>query len=176
MAEETKTTETVESTVDYKAEFEKMQADYAKLKTNFDKTSSEVADYKRKERERMTEDDKRKAEMEEREAYYKELERKNALRDYADELDDITDKKTRDSIINLFADGDVIAALKKFKEHRVKERSEYELKLKSFDMQNNPQATAQNGGGVSKTKDEIMAIKDPVLRQQEIAKNINLFT
>ena len=34
---------------------------------------------------------------------------------------------------------------------------------------------ANNGGGTGKTKDEIMAIKDPVARQAEIARNPELF-
>ena len=174
MADETKTTETTETTVDYKAEFERMQNDYSKLKNNFDKTSSEVAEYKRRERERMSEDEKAQAEREEERARYADLEKKLALRDYADELDDIEDKKTKDVIINALADGRIIEALKKFKEYRTKERSEYELKLKAVDMQNNPQATAQTGG-VAKTKEEIMAIQDATARQKAIADNLHLF-
>ena len=34
---------------------------------------------------------------------------------------------------------------------------------------------ANNGGGTGKTKEEIMAIRDPVARQAEIAKNPTLF-
>ena len=127
--------------VDYKAEFEKMQAEYTKLKTSFDKTSTEVADFKRKERERMTEDEKRQAEIKEREAYYKELERKNALRDFADEIADISDSAERTAIASLFADGDIIGALKKFKEWRVKEKGEMEKRIKAELMRSNPQPT-----------------------------------
>ena len=89
MAEETTTTtatETVDNT-DYKAEFERLQGEHAKMKASFDKASSEVADYKRKERERMSEDEKKAATDAEREAHYKELERRLALSDYSSELD-----------------------------------------------------------------------------------------
>ena len=34
---------------------------------------------------------------------------------------------------------------------------------------------ANSGGGTAKTKAEIMAIKDPIARQQEIANNPELF-
>lgn len=164
-----------EQEVDYKAEFERVQAEYSKLKTSFDKTSTEVADFKRKERERMTEEEKRQAELKEREAYYKELEKKNALRDFADELTDISDSAERTAIASLFADGDIIGALKKFKEWREKESGEVEKRIKQKLMQSNPQPTPQ-GSGAKKTKEEIMAIKDAVQRQAEIAKNIHLFT
>lgn len=181
MSEETK--ETTKQEVDYKAEYERVKAElesksneYTKLKTNFDKTSSEVADYKRKERERMSEDDKRQAELAEREAYYKELERKNALRDYADELDDVADSKEKEEISKLFADGNVKGALQRFKQWRIKDRSEIEKRVKSELMKQNPQPQPQNGSTSAKTKEEIMAIKDTALRQAEIAKNINLFT
>lgn len=174
MAEETTTTTT--ETIDYKAEFEKMQNDYAKLKSNFDKTSSEVADYKRKERERMSEDEKRSAENAERETYYKELERKLAMKDYADELSDIADTKTKDNIVSLFADGKIVEALKAFKDFRAKDRVEMEKKIKAELLQQNPQANPQNGGKTTyKTKDEIMAIKDTATRQKAIADNITLF-
>lgn len=179
MAEETTTTTT--ETVDYKAKFEKMQidydkvqGDYAKLKSNFDKTSSEVADYKRKERERLSEDEKRNLEQQERETYYKDLERKLALKEYADELGDINDEKAKQDIVELFADGKIIEALKVFKDFRAKDRVEMEKKIKAELLQKNPQANPQ-GGGAKKTKDEIMAIKDAYLRQQEIQKHIELF-
>jgi hypothetical protein len=159
MAEETTTTTT--ETVDYKAEFEKMQNDYAKLKSNFDKTSSEVADYKRKERERMSEDEKRSAENAERETYYKELERKLAMKDYADELSDIADTKTKDNIVSLFADGKIVEALKAFKDFRAKDRVEMEKKIKAELLQQNPQANPQQGvGGLTKEMFDKMGVQE----------------
>jgi hypothetical protein len=159
MAEETTTTTT--ETVDYKAEFEKMQNDYAKLKSNFDKTSSEVADYKRKERERMTEDEKRNAENAERETYYKELERKLAMKDYADELSDIADAKVRDNIVSLFADGKIVEALKAFKDFRAKDRVEMEKKIKPELLQPNPQANPQTKvGGLTKEQFDAMGVQE----------------
>lgn len=174
MAEETKHVETVETTIDYKAELEKMQSDYIKLKSNFDKTSSEVADYKRKEKERMTDEQKRQAEFEEREKKYAELEKQIALRDYADELSDISDNKIKTNIVQAFADGDIKGALKQFKEWRASYRSELEKEIKAELMRQNGTPTPQQSSA-TKTKEQIMAIKDPVERQREIANNIKLF-
>ena len=50
MAEETKTTTETTDTVDYKAELEATRAELAKVKSGLDKASSEVVDYKRKEK------------------------------------------------------------------------------------------------------------------------------
>jgi hypothetical protein len=176
MAEENKntTTETTDTT-DYKAEFERLQAEHAKMKSSFDKASSEVADYKRKERERMSEDEKKAAADAEREAHYKDLERRIALSDYSAELDDVADAKVRTEIVELFADGKIVEALKKFKEFRTKDRAEMEKRIKADLMKQNPQASAQNGTSTAKTKAEIMAIKDADERQKAISENIHLF-
>lgn len=176
MAEETKntTTETTDTT-DYKAEFERLQAEHAKMKSSFDKASSEVADYKRKERERMSEDDKKAAADAERDEEIKSLRRRLALSDYSAELDDVADAKARTEIVELFADGKIVEALKKFKEFRAKDRTEMEKRIKADLMKQNPQPSAQNSNPTAKTKDEIMAIVDAEERQKAIAENIHLF-
>ena len=175
MAEETKTTTTdTADAVDYKAEFERLQAEHARVKSSFDKASSEVAEYKRKERERMSDDEKKAASDAEREAHYKDLERRLALSDYSAELDDVVDAKARTEIVELFADGKIVEALKKFKEFRAKDRAEMEKRIKADLMKQNPQPAAQGGVG-TKTKSEILAIKDAAERQKAIADNIHLF-
>lgn len=173
MAEETKGQGTPE--IDYKAKFEEMESNYSKLKSNFDKASSEVADYKRKEKERMSDEEKKQAELEEKEKRYAELEKQIAIRDYADELDDITDKNTKDKIVQAFVDGDIKSALKAFKTWRVSYKSELEKTIKADLMKDNPKATAQSGKS-TKTKEEIMSIKDTAERQKAIAENFSLFT
>ena len=177
MAEETTTTtatETVDNT-DYKAEFERLQGEHAKMKASFDKASSEVADYKRKERERMSEDEKKAATDAEREAHYKELERRLALSDYSSELDDVADAKSRNEIVELFADGKIVEALKKFKAFRAKDREDMEKRIKDELMKQNPSSTAGSGTAPAKTKAEIMAIADAEERQKAITENIHLF-
>lgn len=175
MAEETKATETTETT-DYKALYEELQGKHDKLKANFDKTSSEVADYKRKEKERMSDDERKQVEQEEREKHYAELEKQIALRNYADELGYVVDEKQKEKIVKAFVDGDIKGALKELKNWEKAYKTELEKTIKAELMKQNPQATPQSSNATSKTKDEIMAIKDPMLRQAEIAKNINLFT
>ena len=175
MAEETKTNETTTPEIDYKAEFEKLQSEYSKVKSSLDKASSEVADYKRKERDRMSEDDKKAIEAEERESYYKTLERRIAIADYEAELEDVTDAKIKREIAELFADGKLVEGMSKHKAYREKAKGELEKKIKSELMKQNPQHSAQVGTLTYKSKDEIMAIKDTQTRQKAIAENINLF-
>lgn len=55
-------------TVDYKAEYEKMLAENAKLKQATDKACGEAADFKRQLREKQTEQERAEAERAEREA------------------------------------------------------------------------------------------------------------
>lgn len=50
--------------------------EYSKLKSQFDKTSSELAKMKKEEKARMSEDEKKALELQQREAHYQELERK----------------------------------------------------------------------------------------------------
>lgn len=173
MAEETNTTQTPE--VDYKAEFERVQAENARLKSAVDKTSSEVADYKRKERERMSEEEKSKAEQQEREAYYKKLERENALHRYSAKLaKTIQDESVIAEIASLYADGEFDKAIDKQNDYFIKQRAELEKTIKADLMRENPQPQPTTGG-VTMTKEQIMAIKDPIERQAAIAKNIHLF-
>ncbi len=174
MAEVT-TTNTTTPNIDYQAEYEKMQGELAKLKSANDKLSSENAEQKRKERERMTAEEKANAEREEEKAKYAELEKKLALRDYADELDDFQDKKSVTEICELLANGKIKEALSKEKQLRVKERTELEKKIRAELLKQNPQPTAQLSGGGYKSKAEILAIKDVQERQKAIAENITLF-
>lgn len=173
MADET-TVDTSVDNVDYKSMYEEMKAEYSKVKVSLDRASSEVADYKRKERDRMTEDEKKTLEAEEREKYYKELERKLAISEYANELDDIKDEKVKTQIVELLVDGKIVDALKMHKDFRAKDRVEIEKDIKAELMKQNPQSAASSGKP-AKTKDEIMAIQDTAARQKAIAENLNLF-
>lgn len=169
------TTTNTNEAIDYQVEYEKLQGELAKVKSSNDKLSSENAEYKRKDRERMSDEAKLKADQEERDAYYKGLERQLALRDYADELDDVTDKATQTQIVELLADGKIKEALTKFKQFRAKEKTEIEKRIKAELLKQNPQPSAQLSGGGYKSKAEILAIKDVQERQKAIAENINLF-
>lgn len=75
--EDTQKAEDTAKTIDYKAELEKLTAEFQKTKSALEKTNSENADYKRKERERLSDEEKREAELKEREEKYATLERLN---------------------------------------------------------------------------------------------------
>ena len=125
----------------------------------------------------MSAEEQKKAENEEREKYYKALERENAVHRYTSKLGNvIKDQKALTEIAELMADGEYDKALEKQTEYLAKDRDTLEKQIKADLMKQNPQAQAQSNSSAAKTKDEIMAIKDPVERQAEIAKNINLFT
>ena len=58
-------------TTDYKALYEKEKADREKLKASFDKASGDIAEMKRQNKAKMSEEEQRQAEQAEREALYK---------------------------------------------------------------------------------------------------------
>lgn len=158
---------------DNKAGFVK-QEEYDKLKQQLDKMSSEIAERKRKERERLSDEEKQRAEIEEKEARYKDIEKKLALREFSDELDDISDIKTKQKISEAFANGETLEALKLFKTWRNSYKAELEKEIKKKLMQSNPESTPQ-GDGQLMTREKIEAIQDTAERQAEIAKHLDLF-
>lgn len=175
MADETKNATESTSEVDYKAQFEEMQSLYTELKSENDKTSSENAEYKRKERERMTEDERRKTEMEENNAKYEAAMKELAVYKYTAKVSAVVkDEKIATEIATLFAEGNFEKAIDKQNSYFEKYIKEMETKIKAELMQTNPQATAQSGSKTL-TQADILAIKDPIERQQAIAKNLNLF-
>lgn len=162
--------------VDYKALYEQSQSDLSRYKGSIDKLTSENAEYKRKERERMTDEDKRNAELAEKEKHYAEIERENALYKYKASLGSIIkDEKVLAEVAECYANGDIALAIGKQNAYLAKERTELEKTIKAELLQQNPQPNPQNNGGAVMTKEEIMAVTDPIQRQQLIAQNINLF-
>lgn len=179
MADNLTNTETSTSnlniTPDYKVEYEKLQADYAKLKNSFDKASSDIADFKRKDKDRMSEEQRKTAELEEREEHYKAIEKENSLYKYKSALNGlIKDEKVLNEIAECYSDGNIYDAIKKTSEYSTKMQKELEKSIKLELLQQNPQSTP-SGTGTALTKEQIMAIKDPYERQIKIAENINLF-
>lgn len=174
MAEEKNATPT-EETVDYKAKFEEMSLAYEKLKTANDKTSSEVADYKRRERERMGAEEKAKAESAEREEYYKALEKENAQHRYTAKFSGlIKDSKTLTELAKLMAEGEYDKAIELQVSYLTKQRTELEKEIRAELLRQNPQPSPENGSKTY-TKAEIMAISDAEQRQRLIAEHIDLF-
>ena len=179
MAEETKTsvTETTETTVtdntpstdELMAQIAQLTADRDKYKSANDKLSKENAEAKRKERDRMTEEEKQSEAQrlrdEELEATKAELNRMKAIGAYKS----ISSEKVVENLIEAVSNADHNAIAKIFDEEieaRVKaEKTEW--------LKSRPQANA--GAYSSMTKEQIMAIPDRNERIRAIAQNQNLF-
>lgn len=160
---------------DYKSMYEQLQSEFTRIKSANDKLSSENADYKRSERERMTEEQKRNADIAEKEKHYAEIERENAMYKYKASLSGvIKDDKVLTQIAECYANGDVVGALTIQNAYLAKDRSELEKTIKAELLKQNPEPSPA-GTNPKLTKDEIMAVKNPIERQKLIAQNIDLF-
>lgn len=179
MAEETKTSvaETTETTVtdntpstdELMAQIAQLTADRDKYKSANDKLSKENAEAKRKERDRMTEEEKQaeaqRIRDEEFEATKAELNRMKAIGAYKS----ISSEKVVENLIEAVSNADHNAIAKIFDaeiEARVKaEKTEW--------LKSRPQANV--GSYSAMTKEQIMAIPDREERTKAIAQNQNLF-
>lgn len=149
----------------------------AKLKTQLSKANSEAAELKRKLQEKMTEDEKKRAEEEEsRKQMQEELEalRKDKLiAGYkASYLAMGYDEATADDTAKALAEGNtdkVFANQKAFLEA-------HDKAVLAGAVKKTPAPPAGSGNSaVPMTKEEIFKIKDTTERQQAIADNIELF-
>lgn len=166
------------------ADIEKVLADkkLADLSSGEYVSKGKLTDYERRAKEaekklaeKLTEEEKAQIEQAKREEYYKQLEKENARNKYITKLGKtIKDETVLNEIADLYSNGEVEKAFDKQNEYFEKYHSELEKTIKADLMKSNPQAQAQKGSA-TKTKDEIMNIKDPVARQQAIAENLNLF-
>lgn len=152
------------------------EADAARFKKSVDKLTSEAAEKKRAERAKMTEEERiaqERAEEYERlkekaEADAKELNHLKAVSAYKN----ISEEKIVEKLIDAIADSDHIAIAK-----IISDECEKAVKAKEAEWKvNRPAGFVGSGSYPSKTKEEIMAIADPVERQRAIAENIILFS
>lgn len=134
-----------------------------------------MKDAEKKLAEKLTDEERAQAEREERERYYADLEKQLAISKYEKELSFMGDSKLISEVATLYANGDIINAIKKIGDYKSKADVALVKQTRENLMQENPQSNPQTNGSVGKTKEEIMAIKDPVARQSAIAENISLF-
>jgi hypothetical protein len=147
-----------------------------KFKSSFDKVSSEVAEYKKQLRAKLTEDEQKQLEIEEERA--KQAEYIKGLEDFKKMSEATTRYMT---VVGMSAElakeaseaeinGDMDALAQIYSKHNemVKKQMEAEF-LKGRPPINN----GSNGSAL--TKEDILAITDPVERQRLIAENIELF-
>lgn len=121
--------------------------EYAKLKAQMDKYASELAESKRKEKERMTADEKKQAELLEKEERYKAIERENTLIKLKAKVSKSVDDDTiANQVAELMADGKIIEAIEKQNEYIATMKTNIEKKVKEDLLRENPQPRAGDGG------------------------------
>lgn len=147
-----------------------------KFKSSFDKASSEAAEFKKQLRAKLTEDEQKQLEIEEERAkqaeYIKELEdfkkRSDATSRYVTVVGMSAELAKEASEAELNGDMDALAQVYSKHNEMVKKQMETEF-LKGRPPINN------GSNGSAMTVKDILAIKDPVERQNKIAENIELF-
>ena len=180
MGEENLTNEAVVETSNedlevLKAELEKQKAETERFKASVNKLTAEAAERKRAERAKMGEEERIKAEREDEfnrlkeqaEADARELTLYKAKAAYKG-IDDETVEKLITSV-NEKDHASLAAAINKIVDKAVKDK-EAEWK------KSRPGAFVGDGSFSTMTKEEIMAIQDPIERQKVIAENIHLFS
>ena len=153
----------------------KAEADASRFKQSIDKLTKEAAEKKRAERAKMTEEERitqERAEEFERlkekaEADAKELNHLKAVSAYKN----ISEEKVVEKLIDAITDSDHVAIAK-----IISDECEKAVKAKEAEWKvNRPAGFVGSGSYPNKTKEEIMAITDPIERQRAIAENISLF-
>lgn len=105
--------------------------------------------------ERLTDDEKREAELLAREEHYKALERENNRIKMKERLSkSITDQKILDEVATLYADGKIDEALDLQNDYNAKTRVEMEKQIKAELLKSNPTPAPQNGGQKGLTKED----------------------
>lgn len=135
-----------EQTIDYKAEWEKIQAENEKLRQSITKTNSENADYKRKLQERMSEDEKQQQAQKELAEHYKAIERENNQIKLSKQLGFIEDEAKLNEISNLFVDGDTVGGLTAVNAYVKDMQENLTKKIKAELLRTNPEPHPQSTG------------------------------
>lgn len=145
--------------------------------SKYNSAISERDNFKSKYSETLTDAQKAEQLANEREDRYKQIEKENAIYRYTRKLSStIKDDKILSDIATLMADGKFDEAIDMQNEYLSSEAVAMEQRIKSDLLKKNPQASAQNvNGTATKTKSDIMAIRDASERQKAIAENSNLF-
>ena len=96
---------------------------------------------------KLTDEEKREAEIAEREKYFKQLERTNNINEYAKSLSHITDEKTRLEIAELLADGKIMDATKKQSEYQANNEAQLRETIRQELLSSNPTPPPVNNTG-----------------------------
>lgn len=158
-------------------EIAKLKADNAKQKTQIDSYSSQIADYKRKEKDGLSEAERKVQELEESNstmrAELEKLQKESAIATYkAEYIAAGYEEKLAESTAKALAEKDYDTVLKNSK----KFSEDFEKKIKADSIKGMGAPGSKGGGSKAMTKDEIMNVKDAQERQKLIGENIELFT
>lgn len=102
---------------------------------------------------KLTDEEKREAEIAEREKYFKQLERTNNINEYAKKLSHIDDEKTRGEIAELLADGKTFEAIEKQNEYQANNKAQLRETIRQELLSSNPTQTyplANETGAITK--------------------------
>ena len=112
---------------------------------------------------KLTDEEKREAEIAEREKYFKQLERTNNINEYSKSLSHITDEKTRLEIAELLADGKIMDATKKQSEYQANNEAQLREAIKQELLSSNPTPPpVNNTGTITKEQFAQMGYQDKV--------------
>ena len=112
---------------------------------------------------KLTDEEKREAEIAEREKYFKQLERTNNINKYAKKLSRIDDEKTRSEIAELLADGKTFEAIEKQNEYQANKETQLRETIKQELLSSNPTPPpVNNTGTITKEQFAQMEYRDRV--------------
>ena len=112
---------------------------------------------------KLTDEERREAEIAEREKYFKQLERTNNINEYAKKLSHIDDEKTRSEIAELLADGKTFEAIEKQNEYQATREATLEETIKQKLLSSNPTPPpVNNTGTITKEQFAQMEYRDRV--------------
>ena len=155
------------------AEIKALKSDNEKLRKANTEASADASKWKKQFQDTLSEADRVKAEQEEAAAaMQKEIARLQTNERTAILSSVGFDADVSEAVITAFNDGNfegLVDGIRKFIDS-------HDKTLKESMIQNNPTIESTGKSGKTMTKAEIMAIRDPVVRQQKIAENVELFT
>lgn len=121
---------------DYKTLYEKVLSDK-------EKESKYAQDLKAKLKAKMTEEELAKAELEEREKHYKQIEKENKIIKFKSQLSkSISDSDTLDAVADSLVNGDIASAMEKINQQFLSQKENYEKQLEQEKLLKNPEVPA----------------------------------
>ena len=112
---------------------------------------------------KLTDEEKREAEIAEREKHYKQIERENSVNRFAKELSHIKDEKVRSEMAELLADGKTFEALTKQGEYQASQEAQLRETIKQELLSSNPTPPpVNNTGTITKEQFAQMGYSDRV--------------